>query len=242
MHNVNGGTPFIEPFTGQIRAIKNNIKLPLVDVTAQTNMSGFRVIVKAKLTKCTPMDPVCGGGLCGGMRDLMSNGSRATKARCGCAEINSTNTVPICRLDLQIEVIDSPSGNSISFTVTDFVSRKMTDEIFFSEAPASGTKALQLINFRMDLGDCIEEILDYVNNLGGWIALGWNKKGMVVDHGAPVQQGTYGAQNAPPPMIPSGNDQYHIVSLEPADPTQIDYAHMRSLAFNPNTLKAAKDS
>ena len=72
MHNVNGGPPFIEPFTGQIRAIKNNIKLPLVDVTAQTNMSGFRVIVKAKLTKCTPMDPVCGGGLCGGMRDLLS--------------------------------------------------------------------------------------------------------------------------------------------------------------------------
>ena len=160
---------------------------------------GFRVqgaTLELYTFACVP--GMCSGYFCDRQRVKELN---TIKKGCGCYQTGRNSSI-VLKFDMQA------SYNEKCLDITDFSSVKF-QEIFISGAiPVScgvETFGVTTENYN-ELFDCVEEIIDFVNDNGGWTLLGWSKRGHINDDSA---------ESSDREKIESAEVTHHVVRIYP---------------------------
>ena len=166
---------------------------------------------------------------CGG---LLCDATGGNPPRCPCMSTTDRETTLIFRLELHIS--QTIGGTKFSeFTSRDVTSKRFTKSLLKNWYIPHGFNVTSLTNNRREVNKmikCIQDVLEYNNNRGGYDITGWMRKGRQLDPGA-VQPAS---QYEPKIYIPSGDISYHITSITPTGPayTVQDKEELNKLAYD----------
>ena len=116
---------------------------------------------------------------------------------------------------MELNVTPTGQGTKFAgFTSRNVTSKKLTKHLLKNQYIPHGFNVTSLTNDRRELKKligCIQKVLKFNNDRGGYNVAGWLRKGRVLDPGAvqPV------SQYEPKIYIPSGDILYHITSITP---------------------------
>ena len=108
---------------------------------------------------------------------------------------------------------------------TDFSSTKFSLSYLTNRIPPTVNKSSLSQGNRLywDLEECIEDVVDFVNDNDGWTVVGWYKRGSIKDRSLIESSGgnntTNGNEDA---MVGSGKLSFHIVELTPTNQVLLD--------------------
>ena len=224
---ANGGTPILAP-QRPILVINSNFDIPERPiVTEGRDVNGF------VLPNCTlairsfqVLDSPCGRNLCDHQSlmngDIMSN-------RCCCIQMMNRIGSVIILFDIEVTTND---GSSFSVRMS---SKWFAKKFILSNDLPSGTRAYLFEDYQVEerLFTAAANVFTYINSLGGFMVVGWAKRGEVEDQG--VDQPNNGLpHNAPRVMVQSGNLNHHISKLEPTNPDAINLITLDGYKFDVN--------
>ena len=123
------------------------------------------------INRTTPVQTTCGGYMCDRQRVSDWNGMRG----CGCFDMSNFRS----NLALEHSVnFDSPNGSIChsDFSSTKFTLMYMTDFLPGS-VKVSALRMSSNSSAFFEIEDCIDSVVDFVNEEGGWTLVGWYKRG-----------------------------------------------------------------
>lgn len=194
-----------------VRVVGNITIPPRVPVPSSDLQHAF-FLVGAKLTlwNCNP-EKVKG---CGG---LLCDAVGGNPSKCACMSINDRECTMVLRCEIHVSPTETGTKFS-AFTSRDFTSKRFTKSLVKNSYIPHGFNVTSLVNDRRELKkliNCIQEVLKYNNERGGYNIAGWIRKGRQLDPGAVQPTSQY----EPKIYIPSGDITYHITSVTPTGPT-----------------------
>ncbi len=151
---------------------------------------------------------------------------------CGCVGMNPNvsnlglvhsiwfDTVPQMNMAVNVQVQRRLSQK-------DFSSTKFSLCYLTSRIPATVKKNIlsQASDVYWDLESSIEDVVDFVNENGGWTAVGWYKRGSIKDRSLIESSGNSNANNGNEDggkKVGSGNLNFHVVELLPTNQQLLD--------------------
>jgi len=231
-----GGTnPILECNTSLI-PIKMNMNLPAIPINKDVeNITGF-IIHGANLSSTSHQayDNSCGGKMCD--KNAMYKGGRVSHS-CACFTMsNGRNYLPGIAMNLMIR---ERSGNM--FESFDYSSQKFLATYIFNGEFPIGTRQSALADWEMDerIITTTDNVFRSINNAGGWTVIGWTKMGHVRDEAAPEgPRGAFNGQNEEA-KVEAGTLKYHISSLFPTTPQDVNLVQMDSYRIDLTSAPAA---
>ena len=108
------------------------------------------------------------------------------------------------------------------------MSRKISSTLFFV--------LLNLEDYEVEdrIYTTAPNVFNYINTIGGFIVVGWVKRGEVEDQGVDQPKNGW-PHNAQRVMVQSGNLNHHISNLEPMNPEAVNYITLNGYKFDVNT-------
>ena len=105
-----------------------------------------------------------------------------------------------------------------------------------SEDFPAGTRAHRFEDYEVEdrFFDACRNVFDYINSIGGFMVIGWVKRGEVEDQG--VDQPNNGLPfNSQRVMVQSGTLNHHISKMEPVNPEAVNLITLDGFKFNVNS-------
>ena len=148
-----------------------------------------------------------------GCSGLLCDAVGGNPTKCACMSTTDRETSAIFRMELNV----TPTGQGTKFAAfssRNVTSKKLTKHLLKNQYIPHGFNVTSLTNDRRELKKligCIQKVLKFNNDRGGYNVAGWLRKGRQLDPGAvqPV------SQYEPKIYIPSGDILYHITSITP---------------------------
>ena len=173
-----GSTPVLAPSRPLI-VVNSNFFLPERPVvTIGTDANGFLLHnCSVSLRSISVHDTKCGGNLCDQQSIVLDGG--VVRERCGCVQMKHRLGVVIVRLELEVSL---PDGTSFTGNLT---SKWWNSRFLFSAPLPPGTRAANLEDLAVEerIYTAANNVLAQINNSGGgFMVLGWTKRGEVLDH------------------------------------------------------------
>ena len=163
------------------------------------DISGFKLVTE---------DVSCNGRFCDRQNPLVQSVS------CGCftSGLTSESVVAECTVEL---LVDLPAGvsrfgvdDARGITVQDFRSLRFSEFIFNNLGDYAKQDQDSILIHTPIARRQVNALVDYVNNNGGWTAVGWFKKGEVKDLAATTEE----------VKVDSDEVKFHLSFLLPTDP------------------------
>ena len=154
---------------------------------------------------------------CGG---LLCDATGGNPPKCPCMSTTDRETTLLFRMELHISQTDEGTKFN-EFTSRDVTSKRFTKSLLKNLYIPHGFNVTSLTNDRREftkLIACIENVLAWNNNRGGYNITGWLRKGRQLDPGAVQPTSHY----EPKIYIPSGDISYHITSITPKCPANTE--------------------
>ena len=224
---ANGSTPILAP-QRPILVINSNFEFPeRTIVTEGKDVNGF-ILLGCSLTirSFQVLDSPCGGNLCDHQSlmngDIMSN-------RCCCIQMMNRIGSVIILFDIEVRTKEGATFN------TRMTSKWFAKNFILSDNLPPGTRAYLFEDYEVEdrLFSAARDVFTYINSIGGFMVVGWAKRGEVEDQG--VDQPNNGLpHNAPRVMVQSGNLNHHISKLEPTNPEAINLITLDGFKFDVN--------
>ena len=213
-NTMNGDIPLVRT-QNPLLILHSPKKIPTVPVN--NSIQGMNAMafvynaVSLTVNRTTPIQTTCGGFMCDRQRIQDWNGNRG----CGCYEM--TDYVSNLAFEHSI-FFETPNGK---ISHTNFSSTKFSLLYLSTFLPGSvRVSALRMSSTSgvfWDIEDAIENITSYVNDNGGWTAVGWYKRGVITDKSLLVSGVTTNVNNEESDQIDSGHINYHVVQLLPTN-------------------------
>jgi hypothetical protein len=157
--------------------------------------TGFRNNnVTVRLLSCSAKTTQCAGSMCD-KQDLYRNGRM--ESRCSCI----SNVQRMCPTTIVMQLLLQMNGGREEMLINNFTSTWFVNNYVFTDRLAALIRAS---HFSQDIEDGIldstRQVLQYINERGGFRIIGWAKHGMIRDQEAATQhknqhqQGGYGQQ------------------------------------------------
>ena len=167
----------------------------------------------------------CGGNHCDKQRINDWNGIKG----CGCFSMsqNTSNLAVIHSIRFAGTEANPQIGQS------EFSSTKFSLCYLSNRFPSMVQRsALQHTDAFWDMDDCIQNVVDFVNDNGGWTIVGWYKRGSIKDKSLIEATTNNGANDE---TVSAGQLNFHIVEVLPTNNRILDPNH--HLGANLNRLK-----
>jgi len=152
--------------------------------------------------------------------------------RCACFQNSGSRRIAVFSCNIMVT-----SRAGFTFSADYFTSRHFYKTYAFETAIPTTTSASELNNnFAIEeaASDCVHGVFEYVNNNGGWDVDGWAKPGLILDQATAPAQGANPFQAAPMQQeyFNTGNINYHIVSMVPSSPAQLNLITMNAFKID----------
>ena len=226
------GTPVLTT-RSPLLLLNNNFHYPAVPIADNgTNSQGFILHnCTIVLNTVSVLDSSCGGALCD-QQTIVSGDTVAQ--RCACFQHSASRRGSIVFvLSVTVTFADGTQFE------TEFVSRYFMDKFVFNGQTPSSIRALHFTSDFMvqnQLYEATLSVLNYINQHGEFRVVGWVRRGEVADMG--VDQPNNGLPyNAQRVMVEAGTLRYHITSLDPMTPEDIDLDVLHRLKFDVNGIR-----
>ena len=162
------------------------------------------------LNRTVPVKTTCSGFLCDKQRCSDWNGKRG----CGCYHMTQYRTNIAFEHSIYF---DTQRGRIVhnNFSSTKFSLLYLNDNI----PGAVRISALRMSNAYWEIEDAIENVVDYVNDNGGWTVVGWYKRGVINDRSLLEANSTQHPSNNQDSTneVDAGQLSYHVVQLLPTN-------------------------
>ena len=195
--------------------MKKPYTIPSVPVNTQVQENNSMAFVlngvTLNLNRNVAVQTTCSGFLCDKQRACDWNGQRG----CGCYHMTQY------RINIMLEhtiFMDTSQGQIVhsSFSSNNFSLMYLTDNL-----PGGGrVSALRTTDAYCGIEDAIKEVVDHVNENGGWTVVGWYKRGIINDRSLHEMKPNVPNINAPNNSnvdieVGAGQVSYHVVQLLP---------------------------
>ena len=214
----NAVTPILAPKRSAV-VIQSNFKLTMRKVVQSgTNMNGFILHdCEVKPVGFYVQDTNCGGNLCDRQQESLG--------RCACFQM--LNRSGCIKISIELEVV----CGDISFT-TVFRSKWFVEKYILKQHLPIGVTAHTFEDFEVEerFFGSLSTIFSYINNNCKFQAIGWAKRGEMMDLGV-AQPSNSLPHNGAKNVVESSNLLHHITKLEPMTPHLLDQETIDSLRF-----------
>ena len=186
------------------------------------NESKAFVLNDCQLRICStmPEDTRCSGLFCDKQRihEIMERNQG-----CGCYSMLSRRSNLV--LDHSLEIQHSVGLSTWNCFIEKFSSNKFSSLYLTGSFPSSlRAELLQMTEEYWNLCTAIDDVVEHVNQHGGWTVMGWYKKGMITDQSMVSednsnnrQNNRNGGTNQEETQVESGLINYHVCQLRPAN-------------------------
>lgn len=186
------------------------------------NESKAFVLNDCQLRVCSsmPEDTRCSGLFCDKQRihEIMDRNQG-----CGCYSMLSRRSNMV--IDHSLEIHHQVGmGDTWSCFIEKFSSNKFSFLYLSGSFPSSlRAESLQMTEEYWNMCSAIENIVEHVNQNGGWTVMGWYKKGMITDQSmisednSNYRQNNRNGSNQEETQVESGVINYHICQLRPTN-------------------------
>lgn len=175
-----------------------------------------------------PIQSNCGGNFCDKQRvEEVLRGTRG----CGCYSVYSRISNIVIVLDISVRMPNGEVLHMERFSSQRF-SMYFLNQMF---PPTTRVHMLDNTDSFVDLMDCIDNVVEYINNNGGFTAIGWHKRGAINDQAA---QGEGNEEN----RVEAGELNYHFTSIVPTDGMITnDHGDLEDLKFDVGELSGHEE-
>jgi hypothetical protein len=234
-NNMRGDIPLVKtqlPFI--VMTAPTNIPSVTINLQVQENTSIAFVVNRTTLSvnRTVPIQTTCSGFLCDKQRVNDWSGSRG----CGCYHMTQYRS----NLVFQHSVFfDGPNGKIVH---SDFSSTKFSLLYLSTHIPGTTrVSALRVSDAYWEIEEAVENVVDYVNDNGGWTIVGWYKRGLITDQSLLAATSNTLSSNTSSTnengQVGSGNVNFHVVQMLPFDHSLLDLAsaqgrHLNSLKYD----------
>jgi hypothetical protein len=165
----------------------------------------------------------CSGSGCDQQGLLRPNGTVETS--CCCQLMHQFSVLGIaCNYQITL-----PSGDLIE--VHNHMSRLITNVLMLTEPIRAGTTLLRVQNKIAGVYGCYSNVLQHINDNGGFIVTLWMKRGRSLDRSVPADTANgYGRQERQ--YVVSDTVHYHIVSLVPTNPASARWDEIYGMKYD----------
>ena len=224
-----GNSEGIMLYSKPLIVIHDNLAMNEVHPNANSNMSGALLHgLRVECMNISTEDCSCRGSMCD-KQAMLVNGK--VKQKCACFTNNARNSNYVMALDLKMTKMGIDPIKIKEFGSQHFLGEYMTEGRL---PPGNGARTFSNMIVEDLLDEGVTSVFDYVNGNGGWTAIMWCKQGRVLDNAAnPEGPSSHMAEKI---WKPSGHVMYHLVSLKPSEPMNINPVRMKSLKVNLSEL------
>jgi len=236
---MNGDIPMVQtPFP--VIAMKFPLTYPVVTVNQEiqgnVSMAFVQNGIAIAVQKTEPVTTTCSGLFCDKQRVYDWVDARG----CGCYHmIQQRSNLAI---NHSIRVYTSPAT---TISMTNFSSTAFSRLYLSSNIPATTQiSALRHTDAFFNLLDCIEEVVDFINEHGGFTVVGWYRRGVINDRTLVANNATNGnfnSNNNEDVQVDNGEINYHVISLRPTNrailnPVSLLGAALKGIKFDVSTI------
>lgn len=239
-NHMNGGVPLVRtPHPFIVMKRPNHLSSVQISRDIQSNASMAFVLNNRTLhvNQVSILQTTCCGNMCDKQRANDWNGIRG----CGCIGMSPT----ISGLTFVHRVwIEAECNNEEEMQVQknrikhdNFSSTKFS-LCYLSDRIPSSTRVSQLQTTKQyyDVKKCIQNIVQHINDNGGWTIVGWYKRGCIKDKSLlEVANQSSNNQSSESTMVGAGQLNYHMVEILPTDRDFLDRRTTKGMELH--TLK-----
>ena len=212
-NRMNGDVPLVKT-PHPLIVMKRPTVLPTVSIINEVQIDRSLAFVlnnrQLNVNQTFAVSTTCGGNHCDKQRCGDWNGIKG----CGCFAMNQN-----CSNLVLVHSIWVYGSNKNRIMQTEFSSTKFSLTYLKQRIPSMIQKsALQQSNAFWDIEDCIEAVVDFVNENGGFTIVGWYKRGSIKDKSL-IEAGNTSTNED---IIASGQLNYHIVEVLPTNQELLD--------------------
>ena len=219
--------PIENSMKGDIPLVRTQLPIISLKTPSYINTTSINKLIQEGNTNCfvlnrqylilnqtAAIQTTCSGLLCDRQRVNDWNG----KSKCGCYSMFQYRS----NLSLQHSIrIDT---QQVKLIQNDFSSLKFSHLYLSNDIPSNvKVSSLRVSEEFWELEDCIESVVDFINENGGWTVVGWYKRGEVKDQS--LNEST-GNNNSDDNTIGAGTVKYHVVQLCPTNRDILDKRHL----------------
>jgi hypothetical protein len=228
---LSNNTPIVQTSIPMIR-LRNTLAMPERNIIGEgTNEQGGVLHGCVVLpTFASFQASKCSGDMCD-LAEFAERNGRAGAQTCACfrGTNNGAQTVP----NLTVSV-DAPGRDRIM--VNGFMSKHFCDTFLFQPERPARVIPRHFHSNQIAVLHAFKKCFRHINDRGGWTVVLWAKQAMVDDLGG--QQDQANNQNQRGQQVEAGQTNYHIVSMEPTDPSSIDRVRFERRRLDLNALAA----
>ena len=214
-----------------IMSVPHHFPRVSVDYQIQGN-SAFAFVMrgmKLKVGGLTPIATSCSGLFCDRQRVDDWNG---TERGCGCYAMHHRRSSIALQFD--IAIMNDLDGEQV-ISMNSFSSNRFS-KLFLTESisPSVLLQQLQFTNEFFALEDKVIEMVNYINENGGFTVIGWYKRGVINDRSL-VSGNSNGAssnQTNDNVMVDNGEVNFHVTNLIPDSALVEDSEAFQALKFD----------
>ena len=228
---LSNNTPIAQTPLPMVR-LRNDLELPeRLPVDETTNEQGIVLRGCSVQTFSMSFPPApCSGSFCD-LQEFAGNNGRPGSLTCACfrGTNNGVQTYP----NLSVTV-DAPGVDQIQ--VNGFMSKHFCNTFLLQPNRPSRVIPRHYHASQVDVMRTFRRCFRHINTRGGWTVVMWSKRAMVDDLGGQQDQGNNLNQRVQ--QVEAGQANYHIVSMEPSFPGNIEREHYERLRLDLNALAA----
>lgn len=216
VHKVNTGRPWIlvpRPGVNEVPAQK-----PELEKQTYFYLKASRI----QATKFIPKQAICNGTLCDRQNEIHGD-------CCGCYTHDSRVPGFVLAPNLKID-LEAPMGLQ---AIPSFRSWRFT-KIFFKSIPPTSC-SLQQLEDKLDIiRTTARQVIQHVNDNGGWDIVGWYKQGIKSDSSARGPA----ASTQVDQTVASDSQKIHVVYLYPTNTQIFTDQQFKDMLFDPDELES----
>ena len=212
---------------GDIQLVRTQLPIISLKTPSYINTTSINKLIQEGNTNCfvlnrqylilnqtAAIQTTCSGLLCDRQRVNDWNG----KSKYGCYSMFQYCS----NLSLQHSI--RINTQQLKLIQNDFSSLKFSHLYLSNDIPSNvKVSSLQVSEEFWELEDCIESVVNFINENGGWTVVGWYKRGEVKDQS--LNEST-GNNNSDDNTIGAGTVKYHVVQLCPTNRDILDKRHL----------------
>ena len=206
-NKMRGDIPLIKTHYPLIVMMRPSLKKSIhisKEIGNQNSMAFVLKNMTITINRSTPIKTTCGGLLCDKQRCSDWNGTRG----CGCYNVRDD----ISNIAFEHSVFFDTGNDFVQHN--DFSSTKFSLFYLKKRLPSTITvNALTMTQEYFDIETAITNVVNLVNENGGWTVTGWYKRGLITDKSLLEVP----PSNVVSTEVASGQINYHIVQLLPTN-------------------------
>ena len=211
-NKMRGDIPLVKTHLPLIVMMRPSLKVSIPikkEIGNQNSLAFVLVGTTININRSTPIKTTCGGLLCDKQRCSDWNGTRG----CGCYNVRDD----ISNIAFEHSVFFQIGNDFVQHN--DFSSTKFSFWYLKKRLPSTVTvNALTMTQEYFDIEDAITNVVNLINNNGGWTVTGWYKRGLITDKSLLEVP----PSNVVSTEVVSGQINYHIVQLLPSNEDFMD--------------------